>query len=153
MFVCKMQYMRSEENILFDILRLAEPPVSRTPCKWSILSTIAESFHSIYIRWCLKHYNLRGKIKTKRTSIENVKQSKKMEKLYRNISQPGPNPNLPAQPEPSLNCQPGPRLLLYSFSVCVCVSLGQRTFSKSTTYRPLIIKPLQQTITHSLWTI
>ena len=38
------------------------------------------------------------------------------------ISQPGPNPNLPAKPQSSLNCQLGPRLLLYlnSVSMYVC---------------------------------
>ena len=30
-----------------------------------------------------------------------------------------PQPQLAAQPQPSLNCQLGPRLLLYSFSVCL----------------------------------
>ena len=68
--------------------------------------------------------------------------------VYAPVSQPGPN--LPAQPQlpvqPDLNCQLGPRLLLYS-CWCLCGNQGQRTFSKSTTYRPLIRKPQQQTIT------
>ena len=79
--------------------------------------------------------------------------------VYAPVSQPGPN--LPAQPQlpvqPDLNCQLGPRLLLYScswcLSVCLCGVLGQRTFSKSTTYRLQIIKPLQQTSTHSFLTV